>query len=519
MRSTRPWISAMRSKANRVRSARRPRRLLTVELLEERIAPWAGNVFDTTPGVPLWTNNQVQVITGDVDVPAGKTLTVQAGTVVQFDSGTSLTVDGTLVAQGTSNQTIYFTSVKDNSPTGGSNTAAPGDWSQIQFKSDSTGDVLDNVVVRYGSNSMIEADSAAPSISNSTISNSSGDAVLLNSSNASFNTVTIQNNAGDGMHLSGSSPTLTAMTITNNTGNAIEMDAGSNPTVSGSLTKNAINGVAIDDGTISTDTTWNSPGIVYVVTGVTVASNVTLTIDAGQLVKAKPGFNGLDVHGTLDVDGTTAAPVYFTSLKDDTIGGDTNNDGNATSPAPGDWNGLYFETGSTGALDHIVVRYGGSDQRGDVEINANVSVTNSTLIDSSQAGLRIDGSTPTVTGDVFQGNKGAAIAMDATSAPSVVVNSPSDVSGNGTNGVAIDDGTISANTTWNSPSIVYVVTSTVTVASGATLDHRRRPGRQGDAGLPRPDRRGNLECRRDGRRADLLHVAPGRFFRDSRRHG
>src|SRR5665213_2145334 len=85
----------------------RPRTsVLGFERLEDRVllATWSGNVFDTTPGTPLWTNTAVQEITGNVDVPAGQTLTVQAGTVVKFDSGTSLTVDGTLVAKGAPGQ-------------------------------------------------------------------------------------------------------------------------------------------------------------------------------------------------------------------------------------------------------------------------------------------------------------------------------------------------------------------------------------------------------------------------------
>src|SRR5206468_3961452 len=119
------------------------------------------------------------------------------GTVVKFDWGTNLTVDGTLIAQGSSGQTIYFTSIQDSSVGGGSGTPAPGQWGRILFTSMSTDDVLDHVVVRYGGNNVdaaVEANGAAPTISNSTISDALSYGIRLVGSTATLSGDTFLNN-------------------------------------------------------------------------------------------------------------------------------------------------------------------------------------------------------------------------------------------------------------------------------------------------------------------------------------
>ena len=62
----------------------------------------AGNLSGTL------SNNNVYIITGDVTIPIGQSLIIQPGTVIKFDGHYSITASGTLTANGTPGNNIYF---------------------------------------------------------------------------------------------------------------------------------------------------------------------------------------------------------------------------------------------------------------------------------------------------------------------------------------------------------------------------------------------------------------------------
>ncbi|HLD70780.1 MAG TPA: lamin tail domain-containing protein [Negativicutes bacterium] len=94
---------------------------------------------------------------------------------------------------------------------------------------------------------------------------------------------------------------------------------------------------------------------------VAVFEGATVTVEPGTVIKFYDSHSRLTVHGTLNAQGTEVENIIFTSFADDEFGGDSNQDGDATTAAPGNWTGLYFsETSRDSALEHVVLRYGGS---------------------------------------------------------------------------------------------------------------------------------------------------------------
>ena len=100
-----------------------------------------------------------------------------------------------------------------------------------------------------------------------------------------------------------------------------------------------------------------SKGSTYRVSGTfTIANGAKLTIPAGTILKMEAGAQiTVASGGMLTANGTRAAPIVFTSIKDDSYSGDTNGDGDKTFAQPGDWKRI--EVAGTAAFDYTRISF------------------------------------------------------------------------------------------------------------------------------------------------------------------
>jgi hypothetical protein len=161
--------------------------------------------------------------------------------------------------------------------------------------------------------------------------------------------------------------------------------------------------------TITANTTW-SGNITIPSGGVTINSGVTLTISAGSNLAFGSG-GSIVVNGALIAQGTSSAPVVFTSA--------------SSTPAPGDWSGIYLYGGpdiiqyctvqyatmgiaaysaNTHTIDHTTIA--NCSSYGIYGATSQVIVTNST-IQQSQGGVGLNNSYATFSNTRIQNNTGS----------------------------------------------------------------------------------------------------------------
>jgi hypothetical protein len=438
-------------------------------------------------GDVLWKASQGPYIVDNYDlgitVQTNGSLTIESGTVLEFPASrdwSGLQVFGALQASGG----VVFRR---------SSASTNGTWSGIRFYTNSVG-VLDQVQIEDAGHVTEGWQAGHP-----------GAAVYIEDSSPTLRHVTIRRSGLYGVRLVGSSsPVLESNQIEQCPGHAVLWtDLRGTPVFKGnSGAGNNFNAIFVGNGTVGRDWTMYPNGIPYVLQGwdgnLTVASNATLTIPPGTVVKCSYGRDGgaIEVHGNLQCGGG-AAPVILTSVEDDSVVGDTDNSSNAVYR--GGWSGIRFQPGSRGNIDNAEIRYSGH-------------VTSGWQAAHPGAAIFIDSASPTIHNVLITGAEGYGIRLTGAAQPHIEGNeinnsgdyavlhtafsgNPALINNRGTNnahdGVFLPNGTLTTDTTFGpNPGLPYVTAGwdgflvidtnvTATILPGAVI--KNLYGRDGGA--------------------------------------
>ena len=332
-------------------------------------------LIDGTPGGPT-----LDAATGDLVARYDARLRIDPGLIVKLQGARiEAEMSAQLIAEGTAERPVIFTSIKDDRYGAGGTVdtnndldatdAEPGQWGGIFFNAMSTGS-LDHVLISFaGGQTPIEGgfdQFAALEIHQADVRLTNSLLTRNESGQASTDRVGRGGNEASTIFIRGAQPVLVHNTMLDNAGPAMSIDANSlkaatvtdwgratgrsdrfsqyadnhGPLVRQNLLdNNAIEGLVVRGAVLTTESVWDDTDIAHVLFDEIILLNYHtlsgLRLQSGEreslVVKLGSPTAGFTANGQpLDIDdrvggsfyvlGTPHYPVIFTSLKDDSVG-------------------------------------------------------------------------------------------------------------------------------------------------------------------------------------------------------
>ncbi|PIZ76208.1 hypothetical protein COY05_01990, partial [Candidatus Peregrinibacteria bacterium CG_4_10_14_0_2_um_filter_38_24] len=352
------------------------------------------------------------VIDYQTEIPDGKILQIDPGVVlIGTDLSSYLRITGGLIANGTEEEPIVFTSARDtqygdwNLPVfenmSNPNIPSSGDWSRIEVEDGGTAQI-DNVQFLYGGHPFkkgtgwvyglkILAQVFRVSSGNADISNSKflynsvynsepfyNSVIWIDVLNGQSSTVNLNNNIFDSgytaINISEANSKFTIdANVTDNTIQNFSNPNGplyishSNPTLNNNIFSNNIFNGLSDDALLVEDVQTLDPSLSYIYSGIEITDSGELTIPAGTQLYLH-NSTGIKNYGILYINGTVDSPVNITGHG-------------------GSWGKMIVDGGIFSANYLNITNGSGGSGMITLDNQSVATIENSQLIDSTRPGI------------------------------------------------------------------------------------------------------------------------------------